>query len=169
MPHLASRVPLRVGSLLLIGAMTSGCYTTTLISPTQAPRLAVNAPFAPGEDRTVRDLRGEVVTLGESFSATIDTRADLPPEWAQWSANDAKIHSPFTAEIQGPMLVLQPLQQPPKAVPLGYVKQIRVREYSHGKTAALAIGITAGAVLTVLGGLLIVVSQSPVQSSGGIE
>ena len=79
-------------------------------------------------------------------------------EWAHWGATSSPIKSPLAAEIRGPMLVLQGAKEPSVTqVPLAYVQRVRVREYSAGKTAAVAVGATVGglAVLTGIGFLLI--------------
>jgi hypothetical protein len=149
-------------TVALIGAMTTGCYTTTLIPPDEVLRLAVNGSM-PDERRTVHDLNDQVVHIGDSYSVKIDPRPDLPPGWAQWSATAPAIKSPFAAEVRGPMLLFQSERDPQVTqVPLAYVQQIRVREYSHGKTAALSIGLTIGGVVLFVGvGLLIAATARP--------
>lgn len=157
-PRLASSWPL----VVLLGAMTTGCYTTTLIPPDEVLRLAVNGSMA-GEPLTVHDVNDAVVSIGDKYSVKIDPRPDLPPAWAQWSAAAPAIKSPFVAEVRGPMLLLESERDPQVTqVPLAYVKQIRVREYSHGKTAALSIGLTLGGVVLFVGvGLLIAATARP--------
>ena len=76
---------LRALPLALIGAMTTGCYTTTLVLPQSLPYLAGNASFVVGEDHPVQDLDGKVVMIGEQFTVKLDPRPDLPAEWARWS------------------------------------------------------------------------------------
>ena len=133
--------------LALIGAMTTGCTTTTLIPATQAPRLAVDALSFPGELRAVRNVDGELVVIGERFTAQIETVPGLPSGWASWSENQAVVKSPFAVEVRGPTLTLQGLHARPVEVPLAYVKQIRVRELSVGNTVGLVLGLVAGAAL----------------------
>jgi hypothetical protein len=53
-------------------------------------------------------------------------------------------------------------------IPLGYVKEVRVRELSGGKTAGLAVGVTLGAAATVMLTALVVIVVS-FGGSGGIE
>jgi hypothetical protein len=156
---LRARWPLQTVAVALIGAMTTGCYTTTLIHPMEVPRLSVNGSI-PGQPHPVRNLSGEVVTIGDEFSLQIDPRADLPPEWAHWGKTAPPIKSPFLAEIRGPMLVLQGAKDPRVIpVPLAYVQQVRVREYSHGQTAGLAIGATVGGLAVIAGiGFLVVLT-----------
>jgi hypothetical protein len=144
------RASRRALPLALIGAMTTGCTTTTLIPATQAPRLAVDALSFPGELRAVRNLDGEMVVIGEKFTAQIETVPGLPAGWAYWSENQAVLKSPFSVEVRGPTLVLQRASAPPAVVPLAYVKQIRVREVSVGNTVGLVLGLVAGAGLVAL-------------------
>ncbi len=160
-PRRGDRWPLQTVAVALIGAMTTGCYTTTLIHPTEVLRLSVNGSI-PGQPHPVRDLGGKVVTIGDEFSLQIDPRPDLPPEWAHWGKTAPPIKSPFLAEIRGPMLVLQGAKDPRVIpVPLAYVQQVRVREYSHGETAAVAIGATVGGLAALVGlGFLVVLSTA---------
>lgn len=150
-PSLASRAPRQALAVALIGVMTAGCYTTTMIAPTEVPRLAI-AAAPPDEPRTVHDLAGNVVTIGDRFTLRIQPRPDLPPAWAQWGELSSPIKSPFAAELRGPMLMLQSQDDPAVVqVPLAYVQHVRVREYSSGKTAGLAIGATVAGIALFVG------------------
>jgi hypothetical protein len=149
---LFSRAPRQALAVALIGAMTTGCYTTTMISPTEVPRLAVTPASLPGDSHTVQDLDGKLVTIGDTFSLKIDPRPDLPPQWAQWNATAPPIKSPLAAELRGPMLVIQGQQDPMLTqVPLAYVQRVRVREYSHAKTAGFSVGMTLAGITLFVG------------------
>jgi hypothetical protein len=137
----------RALSLALIGAMTTGCTTTTLIPVTQAPRLAVNALSFRDELRAVRNVDGQLVVIGESFTAHVEMAPNLPGGWAPWSGTEAVIKSPFMVEMRPTTLMLQRAYERPVEVPLAYVKQIRVRELSVGNTVGLVLGLVAGAGL----------------------
>lgn len=158
-------------SVALIGAMTTGCYTTTLIPAPEVVRLSVNgAP--PGAPRVVRDVEGELVTIGEKFTLTIEPRSGLPPAWEQWRATTPPIKSPFAAELRGPMLILQGQADPMVTqVPLAYVQQIRVRELSAGKTAGFVIGVSLGGLAALVGTafLIALTGSRPVSSGGSLE
>ncbi|MEP7122080.1 MAG: hypothetical protein ABJE95_14270 [Byssovorax sp.] len=153
--RLRSRWPRSALAIALIGAASTGCYTTTLIPPKQASRLAVDALTLPGEFRAVRDIDGEVVVLGEDFTAQIETKPDLPAEWAAWNAKEGPVQSPFAVHELGPILVFQHVAERPVEAPLAYVKQIRVREFSSGKTAGLVIGTTLAVGLAALIAVLV--------------
>jgi hypothetical protein len=156
----ASGGPVQIISIALIGALATGCYTTTVISPKQATRLAVDAMSFPGEPRAVRDLDGEIVILGEKFSVQIEPLPGLPAGWSQMPP----IKSPMTVEVRGPLLLLQGEQDPlPAQIPLAYVQQIQVREYSHRKTAALVVGAILGAVAITLGAVYSIFPSGPGQ------
>src|SRR4051812_19483912 len=99
--HFLSRNLVQTASLVLIAALTTGCYTTTVIRPDEVLRLAVNGAMA-GEPLTVHNVNDELVTIGDRYSVKIDPRPDLPPGWAQWGATTPAINSPFAAEIRGP-------------------------------------------------------------------
>ncbi|MEP7121724.1 MAG: hypothetical protein ABJE95_12470 [Byssovorax sp.] len=148
---LQSRRYSRALALALIGAMTTGCYTTTLIPPNQASRLAVDALSLPGELRAVRNVDGEMVVIGESFTAQIEVVPGLAGGWAQWSERRAVVHSPFTVDVRGSNLVFSPPRQPEVEAPLDYVKQIRVSEFSTGNTVGCVLGLMAGAALLGVG------------------
>lgn len=146
----ASRWPLTALGIALLSATATGCYTTTLIPPTQASRLAVDALTLPGELRAVRNVDGEIVVLGEDFTAQIETKPDLPAEWAVWNAKEGPVQSPFAVHALGPILVFQHAGERPVEAPLAYVKQIRVREFSSGSTLGLVLGTTLTAGLVAL-------------------
>ncbi|MEP7122081.1 MAG: hypothetical protein ABJE95_14275 [Byssovorax sp.] len=142
-------------TLVLLGAMTTGCTNTTMISPLEVPRLAVTPPLLGSSDHPLHDLDGRPVTMGKRFSIRLDPRPDLPPEWGMWASAVRSIDSPIDVEVRGPMLSLRGARDlDPVEVPLAYVQRVRVIEYSHGKTAGLSIGLTLGAftvgVLVVL-------------------
>ena len=154
----ARRWLVQTASLVLIGALTTGCYTTTLISPLEVSRLALPPPLMSGDGHPVHDLDGNVVTIGKRFSINIDPRPGLPDEWAKWAASTPPIQSPIDVEVRGPLLVIQGDRDPkPTEVPLAYVQRVRVREYSHGKTAVLVVGVTLGSLLVVAGTFMIAI------------
>jgi hypothetical protein len=144
-----------------MGALTTGCYTTTLISPLEAPRLALPPPLLAGDGHPLHDLDGNAVNVGKRFSVNVDPRPGLPDEWTKWAATTPPIQSPIDVEVRGPMLVIQGDRDPkPTEVPLAYVQRLRVREYSHGKTAGLVIGVTLGSLFTVAGTFLIAIMST---------
>jgi hypothetical protein len=144
----------RACSVALLAATTTGCYTTTLIPPKQASRLAVDALSLPDELRAVRNVDGEIVVIGESFTAQVEVVPGLPNGWQHWSETEGVIRSPFAVETRGSTLVLARADGPSVQAPLAYVKQIRVREFSASNTVGLALGVTAGVVLVAVGILL---------------
>jgi hypothetical protein len=148
-------------SIALIGALTTGCYTTTLIPPREVLLLGVNG--SPPGDRVVHDVNGDEVTIGHNITVNVETTPGLPPGWAQWSATAPRIKSPFAAEVRGPLLLLQTEGDPHVTqVPLAYVQQIRVREFSPPKTVGLSIGATVGAVALFVGvGFLLAATIRP--------
>ncbi|MEO5729852.1 MAG: hypothetical protein ABI134_32815 [Byssovorax sp.] len=156
-PRSCARWPLQTVAVALIGAMTAGCYTTTLIPPTEVPRLSVNASIS-DQPHSVRDVTGQVVMIGDDFSIKLEPRPDLPLEWAHWGATSPPIKSPLVAEIRGPMLALQGANdRGVTQVPLAYVQRVRVREYSPGQTAGVAVGATLGGLTLLAGiGLLVI-------------
>lgn len=154
--------PLQILAVALIGAMTTGCYTTTVIPPGEVLRLAVDGSMA-GEPLTVHDVDDKVVFISGRYTVKIDPRPDLPPGWAQWGATSPPIKSPFAAEIRGPLLVLQSEIDPQVTqIPLAYVQQIRVREFSAPKTVGLSIGATAGGVALILAITILVFATRPI-------
>lgn len=148
---LGSGLYFRALVVALLGAMTTGCYTTTLIPAKQASRLAVDALSFPDELRAVRNVDGEIVVIGESFTAQIEVVPGLASGWAQWSEKEAVVHSPFAVDVRGSNLVFSPSGQPEVEAPLAYVKQIRVREFSTSNTVGLVLGIMAGTALVGVG------------------
>lgn len=146
-PLLGSGRYFRALVVALLGVMTTGCYTTTIIPAKQASRLAVDALSLPDELRAVRNVDGEIIVIGESFTAQIEVAPGLPSGWAQWSGMEAVVHSPFAVAVRGPDLVFSPSGRPEVKAPLAYVKQIRVREFSPSNTVGLVLGIVAGGVL----------------------
>ena len=59
-----------------------------------------------------------------------------------------------------PMLVLQGRNDPGATqVPLAYVQRVRVREYSRGKTAGLAVGLSLGGLTVIAGIAFIFIAQ----------
>lgn len=157
-PRLASSWLPRALAVALAGALTTGCYTTTLIAPLEVPRLALPPPLMAGDGHPVHDLEGNAVTIGKRFSINIDTRPGLPDEWAKWAATTPPIQSPIDVEVRGPLLVIQGDRDPkPTEVPLAYVQRVRVREFSPGKTAVAVVGVTLGSLLIVAGTLLIAI------------
>jgi hypothetical protein len=155
---LDSPLALRALPLVLIGALTTACSTTTMISPLSLPGLSHHASHVAGEPYAVQDLDGNLVMVDEPFSVKLEPLPVLAPEWARWSANAPAIESPLGAEIHGPMLVLQG-QTSSRAiqVPLAYVQRVRVREFSPGKTAGLVVGATLGGLFVVAGTVLIAI------------
>jgi hypothetical protein len=151
---LESRWYPRALAVALLSATTTGCYTTTLIPPKQASRLAVDALSLPDELRAVRNLDGEIVVLGENFTAQVEVVPGLPAGWARWSETEGVIRSPFAVESRGPKLVLARADGQSVEAPLAYVKQIRVREFSPSNTVGLALGATAAVALVAVGILL---------------
>jgi hypothetical protein len=159
---LQSKWQLRALAVVLLGAMTTGCYTTTFIPPDQLLRLAVNGSM-PGEPRVVHDVDDKPVSIGDSYSVKIDPRPGLPAGWSQWGATSSPIKSPFAAEVRGPLLFIQGEHDAQVTqIPLAYVQQIRVREYSHGKTAAVAIGATLGGIAAFVAIGVLVAATRPI-------
>jgi hypothetical protein len=141
-------------SVALIGVLTTGCYTTTKISPLQAMRL----DYRFGPSHMVTDEAGVNESIGDSFTVSVTPRGDLPPAWGVWARTAAPIHSPVAIEVRGPMLFLQGEKDAHVAqIPLAYIEEVRVRELSPGKTAGLAVGVTLGAVATAMLTALVVV------------
>ena len=145
---------LRALAVALLGATTTGCYTTTLIPAKQASRLAVDALSLPDELRAVRNVDGEMVVIGENFTAQVEVVPGLAPGWQRWSEVEGVIRSPFSVEARGSNLVLARADGRSVAAPLVYVKQIRVRELSPSNTVGLCLGVTAGVALVAIGVLL---------------
>ena len=155
---LVRRFASRLGAVVLIGALTTGCTSTTMISPLALPGLAHGGSHVAGEPYAVQDLDGQVVMVGEPFSVKLDPLPQLPPEWARWSANAPAFESPLQAEIRGPMLVLQGQKSPTATqIPLAYVQRVRVREFSPGKTAGLVVGATLGGLFLIVGTVFIAI------------
>jgi hypothetical protein len=160
-PLRAPRWLVQTASLALIGALTTGCYTTTLISPLEVPRLALTPPLLADDGHDLHDLEGNAVNVGKTFSVKIEPRPGLPDEWVKWAATTPPIRSPIDVEVRGPMLMIKGDRDPkPTEVPLAYVQRVRVREYSHGKTAGLVVGLTVGTLLTVAGTFLIAIMST---------
>ena len=158
-PH-DSKVPVRLLALALIGALTSGCYTTTLIPAREVLLLGVNG--SPPGDRMVHDVNGDEAIIGHNITVKVEAAKAAPPAWAQWSEAAPLIKSPFAADVRGPLLVLQSENDPHVIqVPLEYVKQIRVREFSPPKTVGLSIGATVGGVALIAGIVFLAIGVRP--------
>jgi hypothetical protein len=147
--------PILAAALCL--GLLSGCSSTTRIPPMEVLRLSATAPTA-SEVRWVQGMDGIPARIGSSYSLNLIPRWDLLPAWTPSPSALQSFKSPFLARLDGPMLVLQNEGEAPVAVPLVSLQEAQVREFSAGKTVAVALGSTAAGAL-VLTGLVMLINS----------